>query len=103
MKSYGTCYMISVSYTHLLIDYWREIHLREGYQEVSTPVILSRKLWETSGHWDHYKENMYMSEYVSDEKSSHGRGGMISKLKTAQDVANAMLSRQLLLLYLLFQ
>ena len=34
-----------------LIDYWREIHLREGYQEVSTPVILSRKLWETSGHW----------------------------------------------------
>ena len=42
-----------------LIDYWREIHLREGYQEVSTPVILSRKLWETSGHWDHYKENMY--------------------------------------------
>ena len=42
-----------------LIDYWREIHLREGYQEVSTPVILSRKLWETSGHWDHYKNNMY--------------------------------------------
>ena len=42
-----------------LIDYWREIHLREGYQEVSTPVILSRKLWETSGHWDHYKDNMY--------------------------------------------
>ena len=42
-----------------LIDYWREIHLREGYQEVSTPVILSRKLWETSGHWDHYRENMF--------------------------------------------
>ena len=41
-----------------LIDYWREIHLRENYQEVSTPVILSRKLWETSGHWDHYKDNM---------------------------------------------
>ena len=45
-----------------LIDYWREIHLREGYQEVSTPVILSRKLWETSGHWDHYKENMYTTQ-----------------------------------------
>ena len=49
-----------------LIDYWREIHLREGYQEVSTPVILSRKLWETSGHWDHYKENMYTT--VIDDK-----------------------------------
>ena len=45
-----------------LIDYWREIHLREGYQEVSTPVILSRKLWEPSGHWDHYKENMYFTQ-----------------------------------------
>ena len=49
-----------------LIDYWREIHLREGYQEVSTPVILSRKLWETSGHWDHYKENMYTT-VIDDE------------------------------------
>ena len=42
-----------------LIDYWRQIHQRENYLEVSTPVILSRKLWETSGHWDHYKDNMY--------------------------------------------
>ena len=42
-----------------LIDYWREIHQRDGYQEVSTPIILSRKLWENSGHWDHYKDNMY--------------------------------------------
>lgn len=50
-----------------LIDYWREIHLREGYQEVSTPVILSRKLWETSGHWDHYKENMFPAMEVDDE------------------------------------
>lgn len=49
-----------------LIDYWREIHLRENYQEVSTPVILSRKLWETSGHWDHYKDNMYTT--VIDEE-----------------------------------
>lgn len=44
---------------NLLIDYWREIHREAGYQEISTPIILSRKLWERSGHWDHYKENMY--------------------------------------------
>ena len=42
-----------------LIDYWREIHTREGYVEISTPMMLNRQLWETSGHWDHYKENMY--------------------------------------------
>ena len=42
-----------------LIDYWRRIHEREGYQEISTPMILERSLWETSGHWDHYRENMY--------------------------------------------
>lgn len=42
-----------------LIDYWRELHRREGYVEVSTPIMLNRQLWETSGHWDHYKENMY--------------------------------------------
>lgn len=42
-----------------LIDYWRKIHEREGYVEISTPVMLTRDLWETSGHWDHYKENMY--------------------------------------------
>lgn len=42
-----------------LIDYWREIHTRENYVEISTPLMLNRKLWETSGHWDHYKENMY--------------------------------------------
>ncbi len=42
-----------------LIDYWREVHTREGYVEISTPIMLSRKLWETSGHWDHYRENMY--------------------------------------------
>lgn len=45
-----------------LIDYWRQIHTREGYVEISTPMMLNRKLWETSGHWDHYKENMYTTE-----------------------------------------
>ena len=42
-----------------LTDYWHEMQARFGYQEVQTPLILSRSLWETSGHWDHYKENMY--------------------------------------------
>ena len=50
-----------------LIEYWREIHEREGYLEISTPVMLSRELWEYSGHWDHYKDNMYTS--VIDEKT----------------------------------
>ena len=44
---------------NLLINYWREIHEREGYYEISTPMILNRDLWQTSGHWDHYRENMY--------------------------------------------
>ena len=42
-----------------LLDYWREIHKKAGYVEISTPIMLSRHLWETSGHWDHYKDNMY--------------------------------------------
>ena len=42
-----------------LLEYWREIHKKAGYVEISTPVILNRSLWETSGHWDHYKDNMY--------------------------------------------
>lgn len=42
-----------------LIDYWHEVHERWGYLEISTPQIMKRSLWETSGHWDHYKDNMY--------------------------------------------
>ena len=42
-----------------LLDYWRQLHKRAGYVEISTPIILNRSLWETSGHWDHYKNNMY--------------------------------------------
>lgn len=49
-----------------LLDYWREIHKKAGYVEISTPIMLSRHLWETSGHWDHYKENMYTT--VIDEE-----------------------------------
>ncbi len=45
-----------------LLNYWREVHRRYGYQEIKTPIILNRKLWETSGHWDHYKENMYFTK-----------------------------------------
>ena len=63
-----------------LIDYWREIHHKAGYQEISTPVMLSRHLWETSGHWDHYKNNMYTT--VIDEtdfavKPMNCPGGML--------------------------
>lgn len=49
-----------------LIDYWREVHTRAGYVEISTPIMLNRQLWETSGHWAHYKENMYTT--VIDEE-----------------------------------
>ena len=45
-----------------LIDYWRDIHYKAGYVEVSTPLIMNRHLWETSGHWDHYKDNMYATK-----------------------------------------
>ncbi|MBR6728908.1 MAG: threonine--tRNA ligase [Clostridia bacterium] len=49
-----------------LIDYWREIHTRDNYVEVSTPLIMNRHLWETSGHWDHYKDNMYSTQIDED-------------------------------------
>ena len=45
-----------------LIDYWRDIHYKANYDEVSTPLIMNRHLWETSGHWDHYKDNMYATK-----------------------------------------
>ena len=63
-----------------LLEYWHEIHLREGYQEISTPVILSRKLWETSGHWDHYKANMYTTVIDEEDyaiKPMNCPGGML--------------------------
>ena len=49
-----------------LLDYWREIHDEAGYVEISTPLIMNRHLWETSGHWDHYKDNMYGTK-IDDE------------------------------------
>ena len=63
-----------------LIDYWRQIHTREGYVEISTPVILSRSLWETSGHWDHYKDNMYTTKIDGEDcavKPMNCPGGML--------------------------
>ena len=51
---------------NVLLDYWREIHKKAGYVEISTPIILNRSLWETSGHWDHYKNNMYTT-VIDDE------------------------------------
>ena len=49
-----------------LLDYWREIHKKAGYVEISSPIIMNRKLWENSGHWDHYKDNMYTT-VIDDE------------------------------------
>ena len=63
-----------------LIDYWRRIHTREGYQEISTPIMLRRELWETSGHWDHYKNNMYTTTIDDNEfavKPMNCPGGML--------------------------
>ncbi len=65
---------------NLLIDYWRKIHEREGYMEISTPVMLSRELWETSGHWEHYRENMYTSVIDGEDfaiKPMNCPGGML--------------------------
>ena len=76
----------------LLIDYWREIHRKAGYLEISTPMILNRSLWERSGHWDHYKQNMYTT--VIDEqdfaiKPMNCPGGMLvykTKLHSYRDL-----------------
>ena len=63
-----------------LIDYWREVHRRYGYVEVSTPMILNRQLWEQSGHWDHYKNNMYTTVIDGEDyaiKPMNCPGGML--------------------------
>ncbi|MCD8100745.1 MAG: threonine--tRNA ligase [Oscillospiraceae bacterium] len=63
-----------------LIDYWREVHKRYGYVEISTPVILNRALWERSGHWDHYKNNMYTTQIDGEDyaiKPMNCPGGML--------------------------
>ena len=55
-----------VTLKNTLIEYWRELHLRDGYQEINTPMILNQDLWLRSGHWDHYKDNMYTT-IIDDE------------------------------------
>ena len=63
-----------------LMDYWREIHRKAGYVEISTPIILNRSLWETSGHWFHYKENMYTTVIDGEDyaiKPMNCPGGML--------------------------
>ena len=65
---------------NLLIDYWRKIHEREGYLEIATPILLNRKLWEISGHWDHYRENMYATRIDEEDyiiKPMNCPGGML--------------------------
>ena len=63
-----------------LLDYWRQLHKKAGYVEISTPIILNRSLWETSGHWDHYKENMYTTVIDEEDyaiKPMNCPGGML--------------------------
>lgn len=63
-----------------LIDYWRGEHKKAGYQEISTPIILNQELWHRSGHWDHYKENMYVTQIDEEDyavKPMNCPGGML--------------------------
>lgn len=65
---------------NLLIDYWRKIHRRDGYVEISTPIMLERRLWETSGHWDFYRDSMYSLKVEDDDyaiKPMSCPGGML--------------------------
>lgn len=65
---------------NILIDFWRQLHYKAGYVEVETPIMLNKKLWETSGHWYHYKENMYTSIIDGEEfalKPMNCPGGML--------------------------
>ncbi len=65
---------------NILVDYWRQLHRREGYVEVQTPIIMTRSLWENSGHWDHYKDNMYTTKIDGEDhavKPMNCPGGML--------------------------
>ncbi|MBQ5599018.1 MAG: threonine--tRNA ligase, partial [Lachnospiraceae bacterium] len=64
-----------------LLEYWREIHKKAGYVEISTPIMLNRTLWETSGHWDHYKDNMYTTKVDEEDfaiKPMNCPGGVLA-------------------------
>ncbi|MCM1438058.1 MAG: threonine--tRNA ligase [Roseburia sp.] len=63
-----------------LADYWRELHRKENYVEIQTPIILTRNLWENSGHWEHYKDNMYTTKIDGEDcavKPMNCPGGML--------------------------
>lgn len=63
-----------------LVDYWRELHRKENYVEIQTPIILTRTLWENSGHWEHYKDNMYTTKIDGEDcavKPMNCPGGML--------------------------
>ena len=65
---------------NILVDYWRELHRKEGYVEIQTPIILTRTLWENSGHWEHYKDNMYTTKIDGEDcavKPMNCPGGML--------------------------
>ncbi|MBC2722888.1 threonine--tRNA ligase [Desulfosporosinus sp.] len=75
-----------------LEDFWRQEHRRRGYQEIKTPIILNRLMWEQSGHWDHYKENMYFTKIDEQDfavKPMNCPGGMImykTKMRSYRDL-----------------
>lgn len=75
-----------------LEDFWRQEHRRRGYQEIKTPIILNRVMWEQSGHWDHYKENMYFTQIDEQDyavKPMNCPGGMImykTKMRSYRDL-----------------
>ncbi|HBW37684.1 threonine--tRNA ligase [Desulfosporosinus sp. BICA1-9] len=75
-----------------LEDFWRQEHRRRGYQEIKTPIILNRSMWEQSGHWNHYKENMYFTEIDDQDfcvKPMNCPGGMImykTKMRSYRDL-----------------
>ena len=77
---------------NLLVDYWRELHIKAGYHEVSTPIMLNRSLWERSGHWGHYSQNMYATHIDETDfgiKPMNCAGGMLaymSKLHSYRDL-----------------
>lgn len=77
---------------NVLEDYWRKIHTLNGYQEVKTPVMLNEELWHRSGHWDHYKDNMYTTKIDEQDfalKPMNCPGGMLvykSKMHSYKDL-----------------
>jgi len=81
---------------NILENFWREEHTKRGYQEIKTPIILNEELWHRSGHWDHYKENMYFTKIDDGDyaiKPMNCPGGMLAykrKLHSYRDLPQRM-------------